>query len=39
VAYLRGDFKEAVRLVKLAQQKGVSQAAIQLEEFSKLTKK
>ena len=39
VAYLQGNFKEAVRLVDLARQQGVQQAALQLEEFKKLTKK
>ncbi len=39
VAYLKGDFKEAVRLVEQASLRGVKTATLQLEEFKKLTHK
>lgn len=35
VAYLKGDFDKAVRLVEKAQSQGVAEAARQLEEFAK----
>ena len=36
VAYLRNDLETAMRLVEEARDKGVQEAAVQLEEFSKL---
>ena len=38
VAYLKNDLENAVRLVEEAQKKGVKEAAVQLEEFSKIKK-
>ena len=37
VAYLKGDLETAVQLVEKARDKGLEQAATQLEEFNKLT--
>jgi len=36
VAYLKGDTAKAVSLVEQARQKGLEQAARQLEEFAKI---
>lgn len=39
VAYLKGDVDKAVKLVEQANKRGVKQAAVQLQEFKKLTQK
>ena len=39
VAWMKGDADKATRLVQLAQQQGVQQAEVQLQEFSKVKQK
>ncbi|MBQ8936898.1 MAG: OmpA family protein [Prevotella sp.] len=39
VAYLKGDIDKAVQLVEQARKQGLKEAATQLEEFEKITKK
>ena len=39
VAYLKGDLDKAVQLAETARSQGVPEAARQLEEYKKLTKK